>query len=998
MGTVSAALPARAWPRAAAVLVAAGALYALAPRLAPTELSGESASLALGLLNGLVVGVVLRGPAWWTGFAAAGAGAGTFAWLVSAGGLEWVSVVVPLAVALELLAIPMLVRRLGADRLDDPGALVRYGAAVLAVTVPVGLVSAAVAATDVDVGGSDVPALWRLWVIDDLFGLVVIAPAIILLHRPSRWSWRHPLEYVFAVAYTAAFTWYVFVQVEPGENGLFGWPYLVLLGSIWIAVRFGAAAVAPVLALQFWAALVSTAQGSGAFATLADPLDRILIVQMFAVIMSASILALGLLRDRREELTRQIQERSRFFQEVIDGSEAVIFAKSYRDLRDAGGRYVLANAAALRITGLSEAETIGRTDAELMPADVAERFVVTDREVLSSGQASLEERRVPWADGSEHVYSSLVFPLTDGAGHRWGVAGIATDITELIRARQREAEQAELLHAVFALSPTPALRIATDAEGSWRVTAANAAMCRLLDLPDAAPDRCDLFAHVHPQDEGAARDVILREMEPNAEPVPGARQREVRMTTASGRTVVTLMSAAGLHGVAATGEAVVQFEDITARRAAEQALSDQAMRDPVTGLPNRRALLERMDTALQRLRRRPGWVTVLFCDLDHFKDVNDSLGHQIGDRLLVEVADRLRSAVRPEDTVARIGGDEFVAMGEGIVEPADAMLMALRLQDKLNAPWIAGEQVFRPQMSVGIAMTRDPDVGVDEMLRRADLAMYRAKAQGRNRVEVYERAVDEEVQKTVAVQHLLRRAIDTDGLLLRYQPIVRLDDRAVVGMEALVRMQAPDGTVMSPAEFVPQAEATGLVVPLGAWVLRRALQDLERLHSVRGHDVRLSVNVSPTQLREPGFASFLLEQVELADVEPHCLSIEVTETALIHDPHRSGEELGLLHAAGIGIALDDFGTGYSSLSWLTQFPLDTVKVDKSFTDELGVDPRKSAIVAAVISVSHELGFSVVAEGIEDEAQVRRLVELGCDKGQGYLFGTPVPIGEPPWTL
>jgi diguanylate cyclase (GGDEF)-like protein len=580
------------------------------------------------------------------------------------------------------------------------------------------------------------------------------------------------------------------------------------------------------------------------------------------------------------------------------------------------------------------------------------------------------------------------------------VAGIATDVTELNLARQREAEQAELLHAVFSRSPTPALRVASEPDGSWRVTAANAAMCRLLDVPESQPERCDLFTHVAATDREGVRAVLASAISQAAgeAAVPDVRQREVRLTAESGRLLVTLMSAAGLHGGGARGEAIVQFEDITARRAAEEALSDQAMRDPVTGLPNRRALLERMETALQRLRRRPGWVAVLFCDLDHFKDVNDSLGHQIGDRLLVEVADRLRSAVRPEDTVARLGGDEFVAMGEGIVDPSDAMLMALRLQDKLSSPWLAGEQVFRPQMSVGIAMTGDPDIGVDEMLRRADVAMYRAKAQGRNRIEVYERSVDEEVQKSVAIQHLLRRAIDSDGLVLHYQPIVRLSDRAIVGMEALVRMVAPDGTMMAPGEFVAQAESTGLVVPLGAWVLHRGLTDLERLHTSRGHHERLSVNVSPTQLREPGFATYLLEQLEFARVEPGCVAIEVTETALLHDPERSRGELRLLHEAGIGIALDDFGTGYSSLSWLTQFPLDTVKIDKSFTDELCMDPRKAAIVAAVISVSHELGFTVVAEGIENGEQVSRLIELGCDMGQGYLFGRPVPMGEPPWTM
>ena len=403
-----------------------------------------------------------------------------------------------------------------------------------------------------------------------------------------------------------------------------------------------------------------------------------------------------------------------------------------------------------------------------------------------------------------------------------------------------------------------------------------------------------------------------------------------------------------------------------------------------------------MDAALQRLRRHPGVVTVLFCDLDHFKDVNDSLGHAVGDQLLVEVSQRLRAAVRPEDTIARLGGDEFVAMGEGITDPADAVLLAMRLQDKLSAPWALEEQVFRPAMSIGIAMASDPDVTVDELLRRADLAMYRAKELGRNRIEVYERAVDDQVQHAVSIQHELRRAIDTGGLVLHYQPIVALVDAEIVGVEALVRMRGRDGGLLMPADFVPQAEATGLVVPMGAWVVQQSLADLVRMRE-RGHEHLLSINVSPTQLREDGFATYLLEQASFAGVLPEWLAVEVTETALIHDPGRSGRELARLSAAGVRVSLDDFGTGYSSLSWLTQFPVDIVKIDKSFTDDIGIDDRKTAIVSALISVSHELGFTVVAEGIESSTQAQRLLEMGCDRGQGYLYGRPASIEEAPWT-
>lgn len=993
-----AALP--SWAVAVVAFLATALVYLVVPRLAPVELGGETAALALGLVNGVTMGISLRLGREVTAWIALGAGAGTLGWLLSVDHPEVLLFAAAIAVGIELWTLPVLLRRWGADRLGDPGDLLRYGAVVLAVTLPVGLAVALVAAGDHVSGGRGVLDLWRLWVIDDLFGLVVVTPAVLSLHRPSTWSWGQPVEFSLAVAYTAVATWYVFFDVTEGANGLIGWPYVVTLGSIWIAVRFGAKAVAPVLAVQFWLALIGTVQGSGAFAEASDdPLERLLVVELFAIVMSATILALGLLRDGRARLDRQLKERARFFQEVVDGSGAAIFAKSYADAGQGGGRYVLANAASRLITGLSEEEeAVGRTDADMMPVEVAEGFVAVDRAVLASGEARLTEQEVVWADGSTHVYSSLLFPLTNAEGRRWGVAGVATDITELLESRRREARQAELLRAVFELSPTPAVRLTGTTDRQFEVGSANAAMCRLLAAPEGQSGGCDLLTHVHPDDVATALDVLTTALGASGDAdVPSQRSREVRLRAEDGRVVWTVMSAAALRTPGQDPEVVAQFEDVTARRAAEQALTDQATRDAVTGLPNRRALTERIDAALQRLRRHPGWVTVLFCDLDHFKDINDSLGHQAGDALLVEVAERMRSAVRPEDTVARLGGDEFVALGEGILGPSDAILMALRLQDRLGASWLAGGKTFRPAMSIGIAMTDDPDVGVDELLRRADLAMYRAKAGGRNRVEVYERAVDDEVQRAVAIQHELRRAIDTDGLSLRYQPIVRLSDRAIIGMEALVRMQAEDGSLLSPGEFVPQAEATGLVIPMGAWVLRRALADITTLRKARGHDAVMSVNVSPTQLREPGFADYLVEQMAFADVDPKCLAVEVTETALIHDPARSGHELARLREAGVSISLDDFGTGYSSLSWLTQFPVDTVKIDKSFTDDIGIDARKTAIVTALIGVSHELGFTVVAEGVETEDQARRLVDLGCDRGQGYLFGRPTPIGEEPWT-
>ena len=1002
MASATSARPSRLdgfpWLASAAWGLGAAATYFVLAEAAPDILTGEAEALLLGIILGLVVGVALRVDARLVPAIAIGSAVGVILRFSISDHFELFIVLVGLVIGAEVFAMTYLLGRAGVTPLRDPGQLVRYGLIVAAVAAAAGLLVALAGLTDPHLSDEEFLHVWRSWVIDDLFGLVCITPAVLMFGRRIQLSAAEALEYVVAIAFTGLTTYLIFYVVVPGQQGLLGWPYIVVLGPIWIAVRFGVRAVAPVLAVQFWLALVGTVAGSGAFAGASpDALDRLLAVEIFAVVMSSTIIALAVLRDGRLASISRMREASLLLREVIDGSDALIFAKSYEGEDAEAGRYILVNRTWSRTTGVSDEATLQHADGEIFPADAATAFLAVDKQVMATNDAVEVQERNRDATGEERSYLSSKFPLRNSDGTVWGVGGIATDITDVLASREREARQSELLHAVFELSPTPAVRLSIQDGVGVRVHAANAAMCTLLGAQSGQVEDCDLIEHVHPDDAETALG-LLSFASADTERAAGSavRQRELRMRTEDGRTVWVLMSAAVVRGAHLAGsEIVAQFEDFTARRAAEEALSDQVMRDAVTGLPNRRALHERMGSALQRLRRHPGMVTVMFCDLDHFKDINDSLGHGVGDRLLVEVAERLQSGLRPEDTIARLGGDEFVAMGEGITDPSDAMLMALRLQDKLSVPWVHEHQVYRPAMSVGIAMTTDADVTVDEMLRRADLAMYRAKEAGRNRIEIYEQSVDDAVQRVVGVQHDLRRAIDTDGLVLHYQPIVLLADQRVVGAEALVRMRRPDGELLSPLDFVPQAEVTGLVVPMGAWVMQRALTDLAALRQ-RGHSYTMAINVSPTQLREEGFARYVLEQVAFAGVDPAWLSVEVTETALIHDPGRSGRELAELHAAGIQVSLDDFGTGYSSLSWLTQFPVNVVKIDKSFTDDIGIDQRKTAIVSAVIGVCHELGFTVVAEGIESTEQAQRLLELGCDRGQGYLFGRPTSIEEGPW--
>ncbi len=985
------------WIRACLAFGLGFAIYASFPFLAPLTLSGAGTLPSLGIGLGLAVGVASILPRQLVAPLAVGAG------LMVAIGARLaplppvLSVLLGIGIGLEVWALTYLFARTRASRLHTPVDVFSLLFVAVAFAIPVACLAAVgVRAFDQQTGMFIENV--RLWSTDDIFGLVVIAPAVILCLRRHRWSVTNTVEFAAVGILSVFVSVLIFFVVTPENPGLLGWPYVALLGPAWLAVRLGAAAVAPVAAVVFWLAAVATARGSGPFSIASDIAeDRLVAVEVFAIVLASGLLALGVLRDDRLRQLVRAKESSRLLREVIDGSDAVVYAKDYtEDTND--GRYVLVNQAWERMTGLRADQTIGHTDRDLFTEGQAEGFIAHDHLVLAFDEPVVVEERHVRANGVLGAVSSSKFPLRGEDDRAWGVGGIATDVTESMQARERELRQAELLRAVFELSPTPAMRMTAPEEHSLLVLDANAAMLALLGLPAGAVDRCDLMASVHPDDLAAAWDIIGYSLtSTGTHGVPSTRQREIRLTSLDGRIVWVLMSAAAVRGVREgdVTEVVAQFEDFTARREAEIALSDQAMRDSVTGLPNRRSLNDRLGSALLRLRRSPGTVTVLFCDLDRFKDVNDTYGHQVGDQLLVEVAARLRSALRPDDTVARLGGDEFVVLTEGAQDASDAVLTGLRLQDRLGAPWVYGGQTFRPEMSIGVAITDDPDLTVDEVLRRADLAMYEAKDAGRNRIEVYQRSVDDEIQRAVAIQHDLRKAIDSSGLVVHYQPIVRLSDEAVVGAEALVRMRGLDGALLLPSAFVPQAEATGLVVPMGAWVLRRALADLRRWRE-RGFEYVVAVNVSQWQHREDGFASFVLDQAEAAGVNPAWLVVEVTETALIRDPARSGRELAVLSRAGVGVALDDFGTGYSSLSWLTQLPVSTVKIDASFTAELGIDERKGAIVRALVEVSHDLGLSVVAEGVETREQKERLLDLGCDQGQGYLFGFPTTVDDAGW--
>ncbi|MDX6641353.1 MAG: hypothetical protein QOF12_2364 [Solirubrobacteraceae bacterium] len=431
------------------------------------------------------------------------------------------------------------------------------------------------------------------------------------------------------------------------------------------------------------------------------------------------------------------------------------------------------------------------------------------------------------------------------------------------------------------------------------------------------------------------------------------------------------------------------------RKRVEVELAHQALHDALTGLPNRGLFLDRLAQALARIGRHSSALAVLFCDLDRFKVVNDSLGHGAGDMLLVDVARRLEDVLRAGDTAARFGGDEFVILCEDISGAHQAIAVADRVSEVLAAPFVVGDDEVFVRTSIGIAMAAGQQARPESLVRDADAAMYRAKERGGGVYEVFDDEMRARAVKRLEIENALYRALDRGEFLLHYQPQVSLATGAVAGLEALVRWQHPERELVMPGEFIASAEETGLIIEIGEWVLREACEQAARWALLRGAGppVRLSVNLSARQCAHPDLVGLVATALRESGVDPATICLEITETAVMADMEATVEVLDQLRALGVTLAIDDFGTGWSSLRALQRFPVDEVKIDKSFIDGMARDPQEAAIVAAIISLSHALGLRTVAEGIESVSQVDRLRALGCDLAQGYFFWRPASAAE-----
>ncbi|HLY87456.1 MAG TPA: EAL domain-containing protein [Acetobacteraceae bacterium] len=435
---------------------------------------------------------------------------------------------------------------------------------------------------------------------------------------------------------------------------------------------------------------------------------------------------------------------------------------------------------------------------------------------------------------------------------------------------------------------------------------------------------------------------------------------------------------------------VATHEDITERRLAEQQLAHMARHDPLTGLSNRAAFREAADR--ESARRLPGnSVAVLCLDLDHFKHVNDTFGHATGDALLCAVASRLRGAIRASDMAIRLGGDEFAIVQVGVDQPSQAADLAARLIDILSHPFDLGVHQVIVGTSVGIAYSQAYGADTDALLKSADMALYRAKADGRGTYRFFEPEMNEQAQARHALERGLRTALTNNELELFFQPILNARTQALSKFEALIRWRHPQRGLVQPAEFIPLSEDIGLIVPFGQWVLQEAC----RVAAKWPDSISVAVNLSPVQFKEPNLVHVVGEALQASGLSPDRLELEITETVLLKNTTAVMHTLRRLRDLGVRISLDDFGTGYSSISYLRTFPFDTIKIDRSFVHDIGSGTSSLAIVNAIVTLGEALGMSVTAEGVETCEQLRTLRAERCTDVQGYLFSAPVPSADVP---
>jgi diguanylate cyclase (GGDEF)-like protein/PAS domain S-box-containing protein len=855
---------------------------------------------------------------------------------------------------------------MGLRRLAEPTDVIRLAgvAALAAVLVPS---LAGLAAAQFQIAPTFTPSGIRS-MLAAAAGIIVAGSLPLTYQRPRSWRpSRRTLELAGLIAVTATLAWAVSrndAQSSLGSTPLF----LLLLALGWAAVRFGPFVTSALLnGIAVWMAVI-TVRDIGLFAESGDPIQALIIAQSYLLVAGLGVLMLAVYAQRVRMQDIEAVQSAEILYSALDGAGAQLFLKRYDPDAD---RFVYtdANDGLAATLGLRPTDIVGRAAEDLYEPDLARRFREQDEQVLSTGKR-LRFDNVLSVDGRATAHMTTLFPLRDEHGEVIGVGGVSMDRTEEIR-RER------LLQLMFTHSPVPTARLRWHGTHYGRLLEVNEAFGRLLNLP---PEQ--LVEH-HLTDV-----VTFLEMPGPPTFTDGTAQHEVQVRRHDG-VELTVQVTSSLVGTDEEGApfVIALVQDVTEARAAEAGLVHRATHDPLTDLYNRQALVERLSDTGHGAAAVPVGTALLCCDIDGFKQINDTFGHDTGDRVLLAMAERMRVAAGRDATVARLGADEFVIVAATGLGHDQVTGLAEHIRQTVAAPLSMDGRRHELQVSIGVAIS-DGDCGAEELLRQGDVALSRAKDLGRDRVVIYQYALDRRVQMRMAMRETLSQALSENRVEAHLQPVIDLATGATVGAEALVRLRDLDGTLLPPAAFIPVAEETGLIAALGLRVLDIGLA-LSRRWSDAGIRLCISINVSPRQLSDPSLPATVDGLLQSHGVAPEDITLEITESSVVDAAGTVLPALRQLRESGLHIAIDDFGTGYSSLSSLRNMPADIVKIDRSFVSGLGGQDRDEAIVRAVLAMAHATDRIVVAEGVETKQQASRLVELGCDQVQGFLFSPPV---------
>ena len=672
-------------------------------------------------------------------------------------------------------------------------------------------------------------------------------------------------------------------------------------------------------------------------------------------------------RRMTEWALKQSEQRLRA---LVGNAPVVLFAL------DKEGIFTHSEGKGLGALGLKPGEAVGRSVRDL--------YRDTPEVLESIARALAGESFTASVQVGGLVFETQYAPFRGSSDEVVGIIGVATDVTERQRAR-RAAEASELRYRTL---------FERNLAGVFRTTPEG----DILDCNDSFAhifgyaSREDALAHPvwdiyqTPEDRHAA---LRRLKENNA-----LTNYEACLRRTDGSPVWILENCSLVPDPDGEG-AVIEgtIIDITERKRAEEQVKRLAFHDALTELPNRLLFHDRLAMAIAQAARKPQRLAVLFLDLDRFKVINDSLGHSTGDELLRGVAERLRSCVREGDTVARLGGDEFTVLIAGLAADEDTLKVAHKILETIRLPFRIDDRELFVTTSIGVALYPTDGLDAETLVRNADTAMYRAKDQGRDHCQLYTPAMNSRALERLSLESRLRQALQNEELVVHYQPVVDLATGAVRGAEALLRWRHPELGLLPPSEFIPLAEASGLILGVGDWVLRRACEQMRRWHGRGFASLSVAVNLSTRQFLQADLVSQVTRALAESGLDAAALDLEITETNAMHNAEASIVTLAGLKAVGIRISLDDFGTGYSSLSYLKRFPIDSIKLDQSFVHDVTSDPDDAAIATAVIAMAHSLKLAVVAEGVETEEQLAFLRQHGCDRMQGHLFAPALPADD-----